>query len=580
MVCIYAEIIRMIGSVKIKTANHLLFITKGIKMRKLKIFLLIALAITLFTACSSDSNQTSLDKCKTDDLPDGAYYLGEEVSSVYPYDNKIYTLSFGSGDSGYHDEVGYYDIQKVGYTKLYTSEDEGTASIYINENGIYYIKNYTIYLMDFSGKVKDTIEVEGLDAYEEYYNSIYADGNYIVLNNNYRDTEKKTYEYNIITVDLKTKETNIYPYTKYKDTDSIVNILPTENKNIFYILGNYQTYSFNAENGKMELMIDNAGGYDIDYNPADKRFYYSSGTATLYFGSYSQSGSDRQTTRTIGCDSMYVDMNKAITEAGAEIRDIFFLNTYYTGYDYIVWDRYNHTLCVAAPSVDTGKSITVVSRLQAPTSVMFGGNSENQDELYGHISTSRIDMEYEEEKKVVVKKIVYEYDKFAEKMRVKMLAGDTDYDVVLLEHAGDLFIPLFKYNLFLPLENYESIESGFDKYIDGVRDVMTYNGHIYGIPYYLESRAFYINDASVLDSLPVGYTLDDFLNLCSQSGSSRLVDSNNMTKYDIFKNVIKSIIEDGMEKGEISKDTIRDYVTQHKQYMDAGALNQTPPAVV
>ena len=83
-----------------------------------------------------------------------------------------------------------------------------------------------------------------------------------------------------------------------------------------------------------------------------------------------------------------------------------------------------------------------------------------------------------------------------------------------------LLASILNYNLYLPLEAYDSISSGFDKYFDGVRDVMSYDGHIFGIPYYLTVEGFTSED-NTIDKLSPDYTLDDFWKLCEEFGKAR-----------------------------------------------------------
>lgn len=99
------------------------------------------------------------------------------------------------------------------------------------------------------------------------------------------------------------------------------------------------------------------------------------------------------------------------------------------------------------------------------------------------VSRSDVTEEYDEDYDITVDMKYYNGGLFTDKMRLKMLAGDNDYDVVLLEGDTTLLPQILKYDLYLHLENYDNITSGFDKMIDGLDELMTYNGHLFGIPY-------------------------------------------------------------------------------------------------
>ena len=178
-----------------------------------------------------------------------------------------------------------------------------------------------------------------------------------------------------------------------------------------------------------------------------------------------------------------------------------------------------------------------------PVTTMLQSNYETE---FGWMSgaMTRMNTQFEEENKIAANAKGYAHDKFVDNLRLKLLAGDDDYDVVMLEHADELLASILNYNLYLPLEAYDSISSGFDKYFDGVRDVMSYDGHIFGIPYYLTAYGLTTegDTGSTLDKLSTDYTLDDFWKLCEEFGSSRLIFSTKLTNQKPFYYIISSVI--------------------------------------
>ena len=236
----------------------------------------------------------------------------------------------------------------------------------------------------------------------------------------------------------------------------------------------------------------------------------------------------------------------------------------------------NKVICVFPEKVnDTGEEITMLYRYSPSTAVTSMPDYEVE---FGWMrgAMTRMNTQFEEENKIAVNAKGYAHDKFVENLRLKLLAGDDDYDVVMLEHADELLASILNYNLYLPLEAYDSISSGFDGCFDGVRDVMSYNGHIFGIPYYLTVEGFTSED-NTIDKLSSDYTLDDFWKLCEKFGSSRLMFCTTLTNHKPFYYIISSILEDGMRKGDISRDTILECIETYMKYRKAGSLNLNPP---
>ena len=259
------------------------------------------------------------------------------------------------------------------------------------------------------------------------------------------------------------------------------------------------------------------------------------------------------------------------TAAGPWLYDVF-----YTESGFIVWEQENHVMLVKPEKVnDTGEKITVLYRYMPPVTTMLQSNYETE---FGWMrgAMTRMNTQFEEENKIAVNAKGYAHDEFVDNLRLKLLAGDDDYDVVMLEHADELLASILNYNLYLPLETYDSISSGFDKYFDGVRDVMSYNGHIFGIPYYLTVEGFTSED-NTIDKLSPDYTLDDFWKLCEKFGSSRIMFCTKLTNHKPFYYIISSVLEDGMRKGDISRDTLLECIETYMKYRKAGSLNLNPP---
>ena len=534
-----------------------------------KIYLSTLLIFILAVACGCAINNESgsgMSKYKSDAVAEGVYCFEDSTIGVYPYDNKFYQLNYVDENR----DIGYYEPETMEYHYLCTIENDVLNDIYINDTGIYVAGEHVVYEVDFKGNIKEKIELPDLGAFDSMYR-LAVNEKYTAVSCFYYLENARDWDNVIYVIDNTTNEITQYDYKKLKEGDTLENILPTNEENKFILVGNYQVYSFDATDGKTELLYDGVNSNRIDYSPTENCLYFIdqrmvSGERKM--GKIQLPDGDITIARNTELEYIYRKIKSAVNR---EVNMIEFGDIYYTESGYMLWDQYNQVMFVKPEKVnDTGEEITVVYRYAPSTTVQLQSNYETE---FGWMNgmMARMNTQFEEENKIVVNAKGYAYDKFVENLRVKLLAGDDDYDVVMLEHADELLASILNYGLYLPLETYDSISSGFDKYYDGVRDVMTYDGHIFGIPYYLAANG-YVSEDDTLEKLGTDYTLDDFWNLCEEFGSQQILNSNNLTNHETFYSIISSIIEDGMRKGEISRDAILDCIESYSEYYKAGAL--------
>ena len=540
-------------------------------MRKICLsFLLIFVLITLFGCKVSDSPADDERRYACDAIPEGIYYFEDEPDVVYPYGNKFYEASYNTGN------VGYREPESMEYHLLYNVGD-AADDIYVDESGIYTVGGHVVYHIDFDGNVIEKTELPEFEVVQDGY-CIAASENYITVCYRYVKENGKDFENKIYVIDRKTNEITQYDYQKSQDNDTLGRIIPTSNGGKFVVIGTSQAYNFDAATGKIELLYERANSHSNDYSKNDNCLYffekYMSGE--INFGRTQLPDGEKTTVRSTDCEYFYPEIKSLVEDAGKEANDIWFSGIFYTESGYILWDSMNKVICVFPEKVnDTGEEITVLYRYSPSTAVTSMPDYEVE---FGWMSgaMTRMNTQFEEENKIAVNAKGYAHDKFVENLRVKLLAGDDDYDVVMLEHTDELLASILNYNLYLPLEAYDSISSGFNKYFDGVRDVMSYDGHIFGIPYYLTVEGFTSED-NTIDKLSSDYTLDDFWKLCEEFGSSRLMFCTTLTNHKPFYYIISSILEDGMKKGDISRDTLLECIETYMKYRKAGSLNLNPP---
>ena len=540
-------------------------------MRKICLsFLLIFVLITLFGCKVSDSPADDERRYACDAIPEGIYYFEDEPDVVYPYGNKFYEASYNTGN------VGYREPESMEYHLLYNVGD-AADDIYVDESGIYTVGGHVVYHIDFDGNVIEKTELPEFEVVQDGY-CIAASENYITVCYRYVKENGKDFENKIYVIDRKTNEITQYDYQKSQDNDTLGRIIPTSNGGKFVVIGTSQAYNFDAATGKIELLYERANSHSNDYSKNDNCLYffekYMSGE--INFGRTQLPDGEKTIVRSTDSEYFYPEIKALVEDAGREAKENWFSGIFYTESGYILWDKLNKVICVFTEKVNnTGEEITVLYR-NSPSTVETALPDYEIEFGWMNGAMSRMNTQFEEENKIAVNAKGYAHDKFVDNLRVKLLAGDDDYDVVMLEHADELLASILNYNLYLPLEAYDSISSGFDKYFDGVRDVMSYDGHIFGIPYYLTVEGF-TSENNTIDKLSPDYTLDDFWNFCEESGSSRIMFCTTLTNHKPFYYIISSILEDGMKKGDISRDTLLECIETYMKYRKAGSLNLNPP---
>ena len=544
-------------------------------MKKICLSFLLMFILTLICGCSNAMGDNS-SKYKCDAISEGVYCLDENTSSVYPYENKFYHVNYENGN------IGYSESETMKYHLLCTLEKDTLndvyVDIYVDDTGIYVSGDYVVYVIDFDGNIIDRINLPDTGAYW-YSHRLAANKKYITVCCSYKMTKEAEWENVIYVIDRKTNKISTYDYTKVRDTDTLERIIPTNKENDFILVGNHQVYSFNATNGKYEMVYDGVNAYIVDYSPKDNCLYFmdqSNMSGEILIGRITLPSGEINVVRNTNEEYIFARIKPVVEAAGKEAKGSYFVTVFYTESGFMFWTQSNSVIWVLPEEVnDTGEEITVIYR-NSPSIVTLHSSDYVSGFGWMHGIMERMNTQFEEENKIAVNAKGYAHDKFVENLRLKLLAGDDDYDVVMLEHADELLASILNYNLYLPLETYDSISSGFNKYFDGVRDVMSYDGHIFGIPYYLTVEGF-TSENNTIDKLSPDYTLDDFWNFCEESGSSRIMFCTTLTNHKPFYYIISSILEDGMKKGDISRDTLLECIETYMKYRKAGSLNLNPP---
>lgn len=572
-------------------------------MRKLKLLLVAFASLLLMTACGNSTAVGSYtEKYKTDDIPDGAYYIGEDTVAAAVFDNKIFT----SGAS-----IGYYDIaDNMEYTKLYDIERGNTEmdifeneyfepiylflightytpSLAVNDGGIYYINDSVILHIGFDGEVIASYDTPSVDGGCLMENWIYASNDYIyaIIQYSFETEDGYIHENYLYTYDKNGLAAETHLELEGKEVFRIMNCTPGGNNNEILMLAVcYESevrdpihsecvIRVKGKTGELELISETSSAAYSD------AFDCVSGGGEMYScqsnaGGYTFGVTDIETgdfvgMRSVMTSSVFGMIEGELNKNGAPVKKMGIEALAFTGYDYVAWDYNNKVLCVLSEkSNDTGEELTVLAPIET-TSVA------PNESPGGFMCRESVIMnaQFEEENGVPVRLMGLDFNTFNDKLRMKMLAGENDYDVVFLEKAPELLASILKYELYLPLEGYEKITSGFEKYIDGVESAMTYDGHLFGLPYAVTGCAYATAsrfDDSGLTKPDTDCTLEDFWSLCEEARSAgRTALANDRF---IFRELMKMVVEDGVQNNNLSKAAIKKETETWQKYRECGVL--------
>jgi hypothetical protein len=177
-----------------------------------------------------------------------------------------------------------------------------------------------------------------------------------------------------------------------------------------------------------------------------------------------------------------------------------------------------------------------------------------------------------------VRLVEYPEDIYADKLRTKLLASDSDFDIYLVNAPtqDNLLSSILNYDLYEPLDNYDGIINNFSKMYPGIRSMMSNNDKLFGIPYEISITS----SLAVQDNLgKYGYnvsdkhwSIKDVWNLCDE-----IIQSGEQNK-SVFRDsygmlvLVNILIQDTINKKNFSKAELTELLTDIKTYYDAGVL--------
>ncbi len=204
---------------------------------------------------------------------------------------------------------------------------------------------------------------------------------------------------------------------------------------------------------------------------------------------------------------------------------------------------------------------------------------------FSHLRLSVVKEKFENKYGIPVQIVQYgnigeEYDTeiYENKIKTKLLAEDSDFDIYLMDdpHDDNFLDSLLKKGAYVPLEEFEGVSNNFDNMYDGVRDMMSYEGHIFGIPLVLYIPHLVKVDSEYADIIGTVedriISNEDIWKICEEI-SKRDTDKiacgyPNMLAYYF----ITPFVQVSMSNGKIDSDELAEILSNIKKYYDMDSL--------
>ncbi len=510
-----------------------------------------ALLMTLNACTTANGGETDGNKeYNVKDIPDGHYDLND-VTAVYPQNGTLYVL----GES-----VGCYNFNE-GMVYTLISECEADA-VYTDESGVYLLCENQVTLLSDSGEFLAEYAVDYEP--ETDMDPVFAvNGKRILLAYNRQNGEKdETFGIEItipVCTEINTVNGNLREIQLPDSAalSGISGIYP--NKEGFLLCTRYR-YGGLQETCVVIEYDENAeiiAERQADTYSAPENMFYtlSAWQSDLYITKWAPDSEESRVCLSVNLEEHIT----GVAETAGIDREFEYIpgELFCTGQDYLIWDPVTQVLSVY------GKS----ARTEENTLTVLYSSDQGTDEA--RYLAARADFS--------IDIVTYDADRFADILRMKLLAGETDFDVVYMSEAGAALTPsILSYNLFLPLEKYETVTSNLNLCFDGVTDLITWNGHLYGIPQRVTAFAVEVSEKYSETGLPAiadTWNQEDFWKIC-ETAADKLRGNQVITRSNVIWQILLiPIIEDGVRVGRIDSKAVRSLMENLKAYTDIGVMS-------
>lgn len=504
---------------------------------KILVIALLAVLLYAISGCGKKAENASVEKYRFSDMEDGCTVLRRGEDVIFPYEDRIWS-------GGEKVPLGYYD--RGDGMRFHEVSDLRAVALTVREDGVFICTTpqdgeQEIAELGFDGTVLHRWPVPAdPGSVRRNYRIAAGDGWILLIYNSYKSANEPEAGRLIscVTVSRSRGTVTSRSLTGGKTATDVMGAEPEGE--VFLRTATMPDRVLAAEwKGGSEFVIETL--YSDLYGSLTGELYvldaargtmkYRGGTdyfqladiadGTLYgfsspsfawcqFSRWAEDGPI--SLRSLGTETILKRVSDALGEEKEEWR---YTDLFFTGTDFLLWDAWYGTLNVFDAITEDERCLTVL----CPVSEKGSDDYDKRVRIKGIPFASSW---FETENDCLVQTVSYPVTEFADRLRMKLLAGDTDFDVVWADKCdrGDLLSAILRYGLYLPLEESPGILANMEAYADGVRDFMTRDGHVFGSPVSFESGAFVVGKDFRETGLTIpdsGWTLDNFWTLCEEA---------------------------------------------------------------
>jgi len=171
----------------------------------------------------------------------------------------------------------------------------------------------------------------------------------------------------------------------------------------------------------------------------------------------------------------------------------------------------------------------------------------------------------------------YPENEYYDRLKMKLLSGEDDFDIYIINPEADWNIlnSVLGYQVYEALENYEGISKNIGEMLDGTIDIMTQDGHIFGVP--ISVSQYYelgISKSAKEYGLPIpdiDWSDADFWELC-EAYESRRSNGVYLCNDAVPLGILNHYIQSGIISGRIDKARVAEILVNITRYTKSGVI--------
>lgn len=469
-------------------------------MKKI-IFIILALSL-LLVGCSKNSEISSY--ISQEKLPLKCFAAGEGVTGVCAFKNIVFMA----------DESGIDRYNVMTDERLRIAELSEIEAVCCDENSVAAYANGALTVYDYNG------EKLGEMVFDTPFGSVTAiarnKNSFLIVEPSKNTTGALPDK--IYLADIKKNTCKELP-SGWNDgeRDGSVRDIKFIDENTFGIVFSYNTSVWGGdgkfcaydikENKVTEAFEINRYGC---YLPEDKKVYCVSTYALSpdsppFCGIRSQSAD--------GSYGYVLDFDNSVIGADSSQNALLADIVYADGESFVAWSRNRNDIwTVSTPDVE-------------PLVILAPAGDDGT--LSSSLNIEEIISDFSDEADIPVRIFTYPEEEYNERLRLKLLAEDKDFDIFFLQ--GDMLSAVLENNAYEPLDGYDGITESFDGFTDGIRSLMTGKEGIFGIP--TQISFYWGNTAECGSDIPMFPSYEDMYSICDSlkgSDKSLLKEVNNV----------------------------------------------------